>query len=119
MNYYKKLEVWKEAMILVTEVYQLTKKFPKEELYALTSQIKRCSVSIPSNIAEGAGRNGRKEFISFLGIAGGSCCELDTQLILAERLGYLDSTDTIAVLARLESIKRMNVKLIQSLKSAE
>ena len=117
MNYYKKLEIWKESIDLVTEVYKLLKKFPKEEIYALTSQIKRCSVSIPSNIAEGAGRNGKNEFIQFLGIAGGSCCELDTQLILAERLGYLESKDVISIFDKLDKIHRMNVNLIRSLRT--
>jgi four helix bundle protein len=91
MNDYKKLQVWREAMDLVSDVYRLTKKFQKEEMFGLTSQMRRCSVSIPSNIAEGAGRNGNKEFIHFLGITFGSCCELDTQLIIAERLGYIET----------------------------
>ena len=103
---------------MVTEVYKLTKKFPKEEVYSLTSQIRRCSVSIPSNIAEGSGRNGNKEFINFLGIANGSCCELDTQLILAERLGYLENKEIINVQDRIDHLKRMTINLIKRLKEA-
>ena len=116
MNNYKKLEIWQEAMNLVCDVYKLTKKFPKEEMYGLASQIRRCSVSVPSNVAEGAGRNGNNEFINFLGIACGSCCELDTQLILAERFGYINSTDSANVLIRLDRIKKMIVGLINKLR---
>jgi four helix bundle protein len=116
MNYYKKLDLWKESMELGIDVYKLALKFPKEEMFALTSQIKRCSISIPSNIAEGAGRNGKNEFINFLGIAGGSCCELDTQLIIALKLGYIQSTECSIVLDRLDHIQRMLVNLIKKLK---
>ena len=116
MNNYKKLEIWQEAMNLVCDVYKLTKKFPKEEMYGLASQIRRCSVSVPSNVAEGAGRNGNNEFINFLGIACGSCCELDTQLILASRLGYLEINETMDVFKKIEYIKRMIVNLIKRLK---
>ncbi len=116
MNNYKKLDIWKEAIELVADTYQLTKKFPKEEIYALTSQIKRCSVSIPSNIAEGAGRNGIQEFINFLGISAGSCCELETQLILAERLGYLVMDEVNPIFEKIAYIQRMNVNLIKSLR---
>ncbi len=118
MNNYKKLEVWRKAIDLVEDAYHLTKKFPKEEIFGLTSQIRRCCISIPSNIAEGAGRNGKKEFVNFLGIASGSCCELDTQLILAERLGYLKPDDTNSVLDKIDHIQQMNVNLIRKLSSA-
>lgn len=80
--------VWKKSMELVTEVYQASAKFPNDEKFGLTSQIRRCSVSIPSNIAEGAGRNSSKEFNQFLGIASGSAFEMQTQLIIASNLGY-------------------------------
>jgi four helix bundle protein len=117
MNNYKRLEVWKVAIDLVSEVYKLSKKLPKEEMFALTSQIKRCSVSIASNIAEGAGRNGRKEFVNFLGIASGSCCELDTQLLIAQNLGFLQSDDLTLALEKLVHIQRMNINLIRKLKA--
>lgn len=80
--------VWKKSMELVTDVYQASAKFPNDEKFGLTSQIRRCSVSIPSNFAEGAGRNSSKEFNQFLGIASGSAFELQTQLNIASNLGY-------------------------------
>ncbi len=83
---YKELIVWQKSIDLVSESYKLTRIFPKSELYALASQMQRASVSIPSNIAEGYGRNHRPEFIQFLGIAYGSACELETQLIIAKKL---------------------------------
>ncbi len=91
MKTHKDLDVWKEAVEFVKRIYEVTSKFPKEEIYSLTSQIRRCAISIPSNIAEGAARNGKKEFMQFLYIALGSCAELDTQLIISKELGYIDS----------------------------
>ena len=90
MKSYKDLELWQVSMNFVTEVYKLTKDFPKEELYGLTSQIRRCVISIPSNIAEGASRKGTKEFIQFLWIANGSLSEFETQIEIAQKLGYLE-----------------------------
>lgn len=89
MKDYKELEVWKKGILLVLEIYEAAKAFPKEEIYALTDQIKRAAVSIPSNIAEGASRNTKKEFIQFLYIALASASELETQMIIAEKLGYI------------------------------
>ncbi len=89
------LEVWKESVELSVDVYELTKHFPKEELYALTSQLRRSAISIPSNIAEGCARNKNGETIHFLYIALGSLAELETQLIIASKLGLLDSSDNI------------------------
>lgn len=86
---YKDLLIWKKGIVIVVKVYQLTKAFPSEELYALTSQIKRASVSIPSNIAEGYGRNTDKSFSHFIDISRGSLCELETQLIIAKELGFI------------------------------
>jgi len=89
INSYKDLLIWKKSIVIVVKVYQLTKAFPSEELYALTSQIKRASVSIPSNIAEGYGRNTDKSFSHFIDISRGSLCELETQLIIAKELGFI------------------------------
>src|SRR5687767_7401109 len=89
MNNLKELKIWDRALNLSVEVYKATTAFPKEETYGLTSQIKRCAVSIASNIAEGAGRNSAKEFKYFLGIANGSCYELQTQLLISNRLNLL------------------------------
>lgn len=86
--YYKDMEVWKESMALALMVYKLTDKFPKTELYGIVSQIRRCSVSIPSNIAEGSVRFSNKETLRFIEISIGSLAELDTQLILSKDLGY-------------------------------
>jgi len=86
MHDFKKLLVWQKAMNVTEKVYHLSANFPREEKYGLTSQIRRCAVSIPSNIAEGAGRNTEGEFKNFLGIASGSANELLTQLIISKRL---------------------------------
>jgi four helix bundle protein len=87
---HKDLLAWQEAMRLVVAVYRVTSRFPKEEIYGLTQQIRRSAVSIPSNIAEGAGRNGHRELAQFLGVACGSFAELETQLELARELGLLE-----------------------------
>jgi four helix bundle protein len=83
------LLVWQEAMELVQDIYNVTALFPKEEVYALTNQMRRAAVSVPSNIAEGAARTGKKEFLQFLSIARGSLSELETQILISDKLGYL------------------------------
>ena len=90
---HKDLDVWKKAMSLVKEVYEITACFPREEAYGLVSQIKRAAVSIPSNIAEGAARNSNKEFIQFLYVSLGSLAELETQLLLSKELGFIYGGD--------------------------
>jgi len=110
---HKDLDVWKEAMKLAKEVYSLTARFPKEEMYGLSSQIRRASVSIPSNIAEGAARGSSKDFSRFLYISLGSLAELETQLLLAVDLGFIDNNDLDESVQR---IRRMLVGLIKSLK---
>lgn len=100
-------------MDLATQVYSLTSRFPKEELYGLTAQMRRSAVSIPSNIAEGAARHSRKEFIQFLSIASGSVAELETQLVLAFRIGFLP---TNTALAKIEEIRKMLLGLLRSLR---
>ncbi len=90
---YRDLETWQQAMALVLEVYRVTKLFPKEELFGLTSQVRRAVVSIPSNIAEGQGRTSTKEFLHHLSIAYGSLCETETQLLIAKDLNYLAQQD--------------------------
>ena len=86
MKTHRDLDVWKKSVSLVTSIYEITKSFPKEEIYGLTNQIRRAAVSVPSNIAEGSARQGNKEFIQFLYIALGSLTELETQLIIARNL---------------------------------
>ena len=105
--YYKELEVWKEARKLVKEIYKLTSTFPKSEMYGLTSQMNRCAISIPSNIAEGCTRYSDKDTRKFIDIALGSLAELDTQLILAEDLGFANYSENLsAVLNKIGALLR-------------
>lgn len=101
-------------MQMVEEIYRLTATFPKDEQYGLTSQMRRAAISVPSNIAEGAARNGTKELIHFLGIATGSLAELDTQLELAIRLGYCPAED--ALQTRINEVSALTLALMKSLK---
>lgn len=107
--FYKDLEAWKESILLVEEIYVITQQFPKEELYGISSQMRRAAVSIPSNIAEGSVRSSKKETSHFIDISIGSTAELDTQLIISQRLGY--NIDT----AIFDRIKKVNA-LLQGLK---
>lgn len=117
MHDFQSLKVWQLAMDLALEIYEVTKSFPGEEKFELTKQIRRCAVSVPSNIAEGAGRNNHGEFNHFLGISNGSCCELQTQLIIAKRLKIADENILQTLFEKVESIKKMNSKLQLSLKN--
>lgn len=98
-------------MDLVDNVYTLTKEFPKEEIYGLTNQIRRAAVSVPSNIAEGAGRNSDAQFTNFLSYSNGSTLELETQLIISNRQGFLNESDLIEITKLIEDIQKMNYKL--------
>lgn len=111
MHKYKELKVWQKSMELVAEVYKSTSTFPDKERFGLISQINRCSISIPSNIAEGAGRNTDKHFVQFLSIAHASSFELETQLILSEILGYLEKDRLNELLKSIEEIQKMNYSL--------
>ncbi len=101
---YRDLKVWQQGMEITREIYQLTTGFPKDELYGLTSQIRRCAVSIPSNIAEGHSRDSPKELARFVSIAKGSLAELETQLLIAKelRFGDLATIDNLLQLAEQE-----------------
>jgi four helix bundle protein len=114
MSSYKDLDVWKKSFELCVDIYTTTKSFPKEELYGLTSQIRRASLSIPSNISEGSKR-GQKEFLQFLKIAHGSGAETETQLLLAFRLGYVDESKFQKVFSDLEDVMRMLSSFISKL----
>lgn len=116
MNKFEDLKIWQKAMKLVEQVYTISKDLPKEEKFGLISQIRRCSISIPSNIAEGAGRNSKKEFIHFLSIANGSLSELKTQLILISRLKFISNDKISELLSLCNEIQRMNYSLQDSLK---
>lgn len=107
MHNLKELKIWNKAIELATEIYQLTAEFPSEEKYGLISQLRRSAVSIPSNIAEGAGRNTSKEFCHFLGISNGSSYELQTQLIISRNLDLIDAR-VDQVLSRIDEIQKMN-----------
>jgi len=112
---YRELDVWKNSMTLVEDIYKMSSGFPKEEMYGLTSQIRRCAVSIPSNIAEGFMRRSTKEFMQFIYIALGSLGELDTQVEIAVRLQYLEpAKDT---LHNIEIIRKQLFALNRSLKT--
>lgn len=112
---YRDLVVWQEAMDLVTLVYRVTACFPKDETYGLRSQMRKAAVSIPSNIAEGQGRRTKREFRNFLAIAHGSLRELETQILIGQRLNYLDEQQTDEVLALAERIGRRTNALYNSL----
>lgn len=94
MHNYAQMTIWMKAMELAKSIYQTTKYFPQEEVYGLVSQMRRAAVSIPSNIAEGSGRNTNKEFTHFLSIALGSLFELNTQVILAENIGFISQVQS-------------------------
>jgi four helix bundle protein len=104
---YRDLEVWKLSIDLVKERYSITNGFPPTEIYGLTNQIRRAAVSIPSNIAEGQGRNSQKEFKQFLAISLGSISELETQLIISNTIGYLEEEELNDFLEKLDRIRKM------------
>ena len=112
---YKDLDIWKRDVELVKNIYQVTKDFPKSETYALVDQIRRAAISIPSNIAEGHTRQHKKEFKQFLFIALGSLAEFETQLIIAEKLGYLEKEKLNQSLLEMDVIGKMTRGLIKKL----
>jgi four helix bundle protein len=104
---YRDLRAWQQAMALVTKIYRITRAFPKEELYGLVSQIRRAAVSIPSNLAEGHGRNSRNEFRQFIGQARGSLSEVETQLEISKNLGYVKADVADALMAQADAVGKM------------
>jgi four helix bundle protein len=114
---YRDLEVWQRAMNLAEEVYQQTQSFPQEEIYGLTSQMRRAVVSVPANIAEGYGRIHRKEYIHHLSIARGSLWEVETMVQLAVRLKYLERESGLKLWERLQEVGRLLNGLLRSLES--
>jgi four helix bundle protein len=112
---FKELNVWQRAYQLCLEIYKITKDFPREERYGLTSQIRRAAVSIPSNIAEGYGRKTRREYIQALYVAYGSNCELDTQILLCGDLGFIKGEDLKRLQEVVGDVERMLKGLIKSL----
>ena len=112
---YMDLEVWKKSVDLVVSIYQLTKKFPAEEKFGLTSQIKRSAVSIPSNIAEGYNRTHRGDYLRHLSYAKGSVAELETQIAIAARLNFIEREEAVNIWNLTQEIGKMLTKLIQKL----
>ncbi len=115
MHKLQDLIIWHKAIELSTEVYKATENFPKEEKYGLTSQIRRSAVSVPSNIAEGAGRNSDGEFCHFLGVSNASSYELQTQLIIANNLELIEKNNVESLLKDIDTIQKMNYKLQKSM----
>jgi four helix bundle protein len=112
---YRDLIVWKEAMQIAELVYSLTRAFPREEAFGLTSQMRRAAVSIPSNIGEGFGRAQRKTFVQYLRIAQGSLKEMETQALLSSRIGFLAPEDLSELLPRCERLGKRLVRFVRSL----
>lgn len=115
MRDYKKLEVWNKSYIIGRDIYTITKKFPKEEVYGLTSQLRRSAISIPLNIAEGSRRSTDKDFRSFLFIAYGSCAELEVQIMYAREFGYISITEHDILIQQTSTISRMLNSFIKTL----
>ena len=114
---YRELQVWQKSMALTLLVYRMTQQFPREELYGLTSQLRRAAVSVPANIAEGYGRLNRKEYVQFLGIAQGSNCEVQTLVEIAQGLGFGDVVALREIYAESNEISKLLFRLIASLRS--
>ncbi|TPG42136.1 four helix bundle protein [Flavobacterium pectinovorum] len=116
MNTFRDLLIWQKSMNLVTQIYQLTNSFPKEEIYGLSSQIRRCSVSIPSNIAEGYGRDGNNDYLRFLNISISSLFEMQTQLEISFNLKYLNENQFNKINGESREIERMLSSFIRKIK---
>ena len=119
MNSCKELKVWEQAMELAVDCYELTKPLPREGTYGMTSQIRRCSSSIPANIAEGWGRQSTGDYIRFLPIAQGSLKELETHLILCDRVGLMEASSLPKLESQTQSIGKMLFALIRSLQKKQ
>ena len=119
MQNHRDLKVWQISVDLVETVYRLSRNWPNHELYGLVSQARRASVSVPANIAEGAGRRSTGEFIQFVGIARGSLAELETLVVVARRLGYLEESVSEHLLSDVAEVGRMLTGLMQSLRDRQ
>lgn len=119
MQDFRKLAVWQKSFKLGLEIYQMTRQFPNDELYGLTNQLRRASVSIPANIAEGCGRFTNAELVRFLDISMGSLSEVDTYLEFAHELGYLTDADFATLQPKLVEVRRMLIALIQTIRQSE
>ena len=115
---FQDLIAWQKAMAFVTAIYRATGDWPREELYGLTSQVRRAAVSIPSNLAEGDGRTGPREFAHHVSIAYGSLCELETQVLIAEQLGYANTDTSERLTAQMMEVRRLVRGLLRSLRGS-
>ncbi len=118
MRDFRQLRVWEDTHLLTLEVYKITKQFPKEELFALTNQLRRSSSSIGLNIAEGCGRGSNKDYANFLQIALGSAFEVDYQLLLVKDLAYLETDNYSLISKKVDAVKRQLASLLQKVRSA-
>lgn len=116
MSNFRDLLVWQKSMIFVTKIYNTTKKFPKEEQFGITSQIRRSAISIPSNISEGLGRNSNKDYLRFLNIAIGSLFELQTQLEISKNIEYLTEEEFNTLYENSREIERMLISFVNKIK---
>ncbi len=117
MTTHKNLDVWKKSLDLVDTIYDITAKFPKEEIYGLTNQVRRSAISVPSNIAEGSARGSTKELMQFINISRGSLAELETQIIVARRRNYIGNSYYDSILKQIEDISKMLFRLKQILRN--
>lgn len=115
MNNFRELVVWQKSVDLVTDIYKITRTFPDSEKFNLTSQMQRSGTSIPSNIAEGAGRNSGPSFKHFLTIALGSAYELETQLIISKKLSFINDESYNEIIKKITEVQRMTYRLISTL----
>lgn len=116
---FRELDVWQRAMELATTTYRVTEGFPRHETYGLSSQMRRCAISIPSNIAEGSARATKRDFANFITIARGSAAELETQLDSARRLSYVEQVDYECIEALCFRVSRMLTKLLEAMRNAD
>lgn len=116
MTPFRNLIIWQKSMNLVTKIYKTTRQFPKEELFGLTSQIRRSAISIPSNIAEGSGRDGINDYLKFLNIAISSLFELQTQIEIAKNIEYLQENEFVNLYEDTRELERMMVSYINKIK---
>lgn len=117
MHNIKELKLWNKSIDLAVDIYKLSAQFPNDERFGLVSQVRRAAVSIPSNVSEGAGRNTDGEFLNFLGIANGSSYELQTQITIAHRLDFIDSTHYEAYFDKIDELQKMNYKLQEAIRT--
>ncbi len=117
MHNIKELKLWNKSIDLAVDIYRLSANFPSDERFGLVSQVRRAAVSIPSNVSEGAGRNTDGEFLSFLGIANGSSYELQTQITIAHRLGFIDDMQHEVHFDKIDELQKMNYKLQKAIRN--